>query len=258
MEQSHTESQLTRIAKILIAQPAPPAGYSPFQRLQDGLGVELTFRPFIKVEGVSGFEFRKQRVDIGRFGGVVFVSKKAIDHFFRICNETRYQVPDAMRYYCLKDGLGLYLQKYIVYRKRKVTEIPSGSLEELVAQLQKSPDDRYLLPLSNVHKNDIVKTVRAAGLRITKSVMFNTVSADLHDIAPDRFDMLVLYTPLDVSAFAENFPDFPQGALRIAAFGKATQRAVKHLGYQMALQVPTPQYKSMTEALEAYVTQANQ
>lgn len=258
MEQTHTASQSSRIAKILIAQPAPAAGYSPFQHLQEDLGVELTFRPFIKVEGVSGFEFRKQRVDISRFGGVVFVSKKAIDHFFRICNETRFQVPDDMRYYCIKDGLGLYLQKYIVYRKRKVTELPSGNLDELVEQLKKYPDDRYLLPLSNVHKNDIVKTVRAAGLRITKTVMFNTVSADLKDLTPSSFDMLVFYTPLDVSAFAENFPDTPQGNLRIAAFGKATQRAVKRLGYQMELQVPTPQYKSMTEALEAYVTKCNE
>ena len=246
-----------KIKRILVSQPQPDPTLPPFGKLAERTGVELVFRPFIHVEGVTSYEFRKQRIDLTKFPSVIFTSRTAVDHFFRLAEEIRYNVPETTRYFCNSENVALYLQKYTVYRKRKIFFPADGTMESLVKMMDKYKKERFLLPLADVHKPDVPKLLRKEGIRFTKVITHRTVSSDLSDVDISQFDLLVFYSPQGIKSLTENFPDFVQGDVSIAAFGATTHKAVKAAGLVLQVPVPTPTCKSMTEALEAYIGEQN-
>lgn len=246
-----------KISKVLVSQPEPTHSQSPFARLAEKTGVELTFRPFIQVEGVSSYEFRKQKVDFAKYSCVILTSRTAATHFFRMAEELRYQVPETIRYFCLNEPIALYLQKYIVYRKRKVFFTENGTIPELLKQMEKYKKERFLVPLSEVHSQELPKAMKKESIKFTKAILYRTVSSDLQDVDINKYDLLVFYSPLGIKSLQENFPDFKQEERIIAAFGKNTHAAVKSAGLDLQIPVPTPTCLSMTDALEEFILNAN-
>lgn len=247
-----------KISRVLVSQPKPDSPDSPFVRLAELTGAAFDFRQFIRVEGVTTYEFRKQKIDLAKFPSVVFNSKTSVDHFFRICEEVRYTIPDSLRYFCLTENIALYLQKYIVYRKRKVFIAEGGALDSLIEQMQKYREERFLFPVSNVQKADQLRDIRKAGIRVTKAVLYNTVSSDIKDVDISSYDLLVFYSPFGIKSLFENFPEFQQGEIKIAAYGKTTHRAAKSAGLTINVPVPSPRFQSMTDALERFICEANE
>lgn len=209
------------------------------------------------MEGVTAFEFRKQRIDFSKFVGVIFNSKVSIDHFFRLCNELRYQVPDTLLYFCISESVAFYLQKYVTYRKRRVFNATSGQLEEMLPEMLKRKDDRFLFPVSNVQGPEQVRELKKAGLHIRKAVLYNTVSSDVRDLDINAFDMIVFYSPYGVRSLKENFPDYEQRDTAIAVYGKNTKRAAKQAGLRVDVEAPTEKNPSLTDAIETFIQAHN-
>jgi uroporphyrinogen-III synthase len=246
-----------RINRILVSQPRPPIPNSPFEVLAKKAGVEIVFEPFIHVEEVSANDFRKQRIDLAKFPSVIFTGRKAIEHYFRISEAVRFKVPDEMRYFCTSEAVALYLQKHITYRKRKIFFPEDGTLEALIKQMERYKDEKFLLPLSDVHTPEIPRELKKAGIKFSKTILYRTVSSDLQHVDINSFDMLVFYSPQGVKSLMANFPEFKQGSVCIAAFGKNTHRAVKAEGLKLEVPAPTTTFKSMTEALDDFLTKRN-
>lgn len=246
-----------KIRKVLVSQPEPTSPHSPYAKLIEQTGVEFTFRQFIEVEPVWAFEFRKQRVDFSKFSSVILNSKTSVDHFFRICEELRYQPPESLHYYCLSESIALYLQRYIVYRKRRIFFGPDGKLESLLDQMEKNKGERFVFPVSNVQKPDQIRMLRKAGFRVTKAVLYNTVSSNLADLEIGQYDLLVFYSPYGIKSLMVNFPDFQQGETAIAAYGKNTQGTARQIGLRVDIPVPTIANPSMTDALQRFISEAN-
>lgn len=221
------------------------------------LNVDFEFHPFIQVEGVSSKEFRQTRIKIQDHQAVIMTSKASIDHFFRICELLRVVVSDDMKYFCASESIAVYLQKYIVYRKRKIF-FANGSITHLVELLKKSKKDRILLPLSHVHKTDILDLLDAASYNYTKAILYRTVSCKLTNINIKDFDILVFFSPAGITSLQENFPNFEQGDTKIACFGPTTAQAVLDAGLRLDIQAPNPQAPSMTMALEQYIEDVNE
>ena len=215
----------------------------------------MVFRPFIKVEGLSAKEFRQQKVSLPDFTAIIFTAKTAIDHFFRLCEEMRVVIPDTMKYFCTTETIALYLQKYIVYRKRKIFFGKSGKLDDLIPSLTKHIKETFLLPVSDVHK-DTLSVLNDNKIPYTTAVMYRTVSNDFEEGEPFDYDMLMFFSPAGINSLKKNFPDFEQGDIRISAFGLATAKAVKDAGLRLDLEAPTAEYPSMTGALDAYLKKA--
>lgn len=211
----------------------------------------------IHVEGVTAFEFRKQRIDFSKFVGVIFNSKVAVDHFFRLCTELRFQVPDTLLYFCISESIALYLQKYVTYRKRRVFISETGQIEGLLSEMLKHKEDKILFPASNVQSMDQIRELKKAGLHVKKAVLYNTVSSDVRDLDIGSFDMLVFYSPFGVTSFRENFPEYEQGETKIAVYGKNTQRAAKQGGLTVHVTAPTAKSPSLTDAIEAFIKEQN-
>lgn len=243
------------IKKILVSQPKPASEKSPYYELAQKHGVEIVFRPFIKVEGLSGREFRAQKVNIADFTAVIFTAKTAVDHFFRLCEEMRLSIPDTMKYFCTTESIALYLQKYIVFRKRKIFSGPSGKIADLMPYISKHKKDNYLLCVSDVNTSTAdTRLLDQAGINYTRAAMYRTVS---NDFAPDEafdYDMLVFFSPQGIESLGKNFPAFNQGDIAIAAFGANTGKAVTDAGLRLDICAPTPQAPSMTAALDQYLT----
>jgi len=252
-----TAEDAPRINRILVSQPRPLIPNSPFELLAKKADVEIVFEPFIHVEEVSANDFRKQRIDLAKFPSVIFTGRKAIEHYFRISEAVRFKVPDDMRYFCTSETVALYLQKHITYRKRKIFFPEDGKLETLIKQMERYKEEKFLLPLSDVHTPEIPRELKKAGIRFSKTILYRTVSSDLQHIDINSFDMLVFYSPQGVKSLKANFPDFQQGEVCIAAFGKNTHRAVKTEGMTLHVPAPTTTCKSMTEALDAFLTKRN-
>lgn len=248
----------TRVKNLLVSQPKPvETEKNPYYELAKRQNLNLTFRQFIKVEGFTAQEFRAQRVDILEHGAVILTSKLAVDHYFRICNEMRITVPDTMKYFCINEQTAYYLQKYIQYRKRKIF-FGHGTILDLVDVIRKNKAEKFLLPCSDVHKEQIVDFLDDVKITFTKAIFYKTVPANLSDIKSlSEFDVLVFFTPVGIKSLKQNFPNFKQGATRIAAFGHITAQTVKALGYRLDIFAPNPQNPSMTGALEAYIKEAN-
>lgn len=245
------------IKKILVSQPRPSSEKSPYFEIEAKYGVHIDFRPFIKVEGLSAKEFRTQKVSILSHTAVVFTSRHAIDHFFQLCKEMRIIVPDEMKYFCVTEQIALYIQKYVQYRKRKIFFGSTGKIQDLVPTMAKHKSERYLVPQSDVHNDEIKNLLDEKKLQHTEAVMYRTVSNEFRPDEPFDYDLLVFFSPSGVQSLLKNFPDFQQDAISIATFGPTTAKAVRDCGLRLDLEAPSPQYPSITAALNAYIADAN-
>lgn len=250
---------LTKTAKvktILVSQPQPSTENSPYNQLIAKRKVTIDFRPFIHVEGVSSREVRLQKIDISRFTAIIFTSRNAVDHFFRLAEELRYNVPSAMRYFCQSEAVAYYLQKYVVYRKRKIY-VGTRTLEDVLKEVAKYKDEKFLLPCSNALKESIPAALDATGINWTKGVFYNTVISDLSDLRDVYYDILVFFSPSGIESLFHNFPDFEQNETRIAVFGPSTKKAAMDKGLRIDILAPTPENPSMTKAIDDYIAVAN-
>ncbi len=248
----------SRVKNILVSQPKPVENEkNPYLELARKHNIGLTFRQFIKVEGLTSQEFRAQRIDILEHGAVILTSKLAVDHYFRICNEMRVTVPESMKYFCINEQTAYYLQKYIQYRKRKIF-FGHGTIIDLVDVIRKNKDEKFLLPASDANKEQIMDFLDEVKIAYTKGVFYKTVGADLSDMKTlADYDIIVFFTPVGIRSLKQNFPNFKQANTRIAAFGHATATMVKNLGFRLDIFAPNPQNPSMTGALDAYIKEAN-
>jgi uroporphyrinogen-III synthase len=246
-----------KITKVLVSQPKPASDKSPYYDIAEKYGVKIDFRPFIKVESLSAKEFRQQKVSILDHTAVVFTSRHAIDHFFGLCAELRVTVPETMKYFCPSEAIALYIQKYVQYRKRKVFFGPSGKFADLVPLIVKHSSEKYLVPLSDVHNDEIKDALDQHHIQHTEVVMYRTVS---NDFAPEEdfdYDMLLFFSPAGISSLIKNFPEFNQDHVAIGCFGPATAKAVKEAGLRLDLEAPTVEAPSMTAALDMYIRENN-
>ena len=243
------------IKKILVSQPEPSSEKSPYFDIANDFGVELVFRPFIKVEGLSSKEFRQQKIGLLDFTAVVFTSRHVIDNYFKLAKEMRITIPEDMKYFCVTETIALYIQKYVQYRKRKVFFGTTGKLDSLIPTMVKHKNEKYLVPLSDVHNDDVQRLLDAKKLNHKECVMYRTVSNNFTEEEVKNFDcdMLVFFSPTGIKAFTKNFPDFKQDDVRIATFGPATAKAVEDEGFRLDLEAPTKEHPSMTAALRWYL-----
>lgn len=241
------------IKKILVSQPKPSSDKSPYYDIASKYGVEIVFRPFIKVESVSAKEFRQQKVSILDHTAVVFTSRHAIDHFFHLCGELRVTIPETMKYFCVTESVALYIQKYVQYRKRKVFFGATGKIEDLLPSMIKHKGEKYLVPMSDVHTDETKTLLDKAKLQHTETVMYRTVSNDFTPEEKFDYDMLIFFTPAGVAALKKNFPDFQQGDIAIGCFGPATAKAARDAGLRLDVEAPTAEAPSMTGSLELFL-----
>ncbi|WP_346856355.1 uroporphyrinogen-III synthase [uncultured Draconibacterium sp.] len=241
-----------KVKSILVSQPEPSTAKSPYFELAEKNNLKIDFRPFIQVEGVPAKEFRQTRIQILEHTAVIFTSRTAIDHFFRVAQELRLTVPDSMKYFCISESTAFYLQKYIVYRKRKIF-YANGKFADLINVMKKHKDEKFLVPLSDIHKQEIPLLLDQEKYNYTKAILYRTVSADLSDLADIKYDVLVFFSPSGIKSLYQNFPDFEQNSTRIACFGPTTAQAVQEAGLRLDIQAPTAQAPSMTMALEQYI-----
>jgi uroporphyrinogen-III synthase len=245
-----------KIKNILVSQPSPDNGKSPYFDLAEKNNIAIDFRPFIHVEGIPAKEFRQHRVDILEHTAVIFTSKKAVDHFFRICEDMRLTVPDTMKYFCISEATAYYLQKYIVYRKRKIFH-GNGQFSDLMDLISKHRDETYLVPLSDFHNEEIPLTLKENKIKFTKAILYRTVCSDLSDLSLINYDMLVFFSPSGIKSLMRNFPDFKQDNIKIASFGSTTASAVEEAGLRLDLKAPLPEAPSMTMALDLFIKDYN-
>lgn len=243
------------IKKILVSQPKPASEKSPYYDIASKFDVELVFRPFIKVEGMSAKEFRTQRVNILDHTAIVFTSRHAIDHFFALAKELRVSIPEDMKYFCVTETIALYIQKYVQYRKRKVFYGSTGRIDDLIPTMVKHKTEKYLVPMSDVHNDSITLLLDSKKLNHKEVVMYKTVSNDFtpEEVANFDYDMLIFFSPSGIEALTKNFPDFNQGDIAIGTFGPATAKAAKEAGLRLDIEAPNEKYPSMTGALQHYL-----
>jgi uroporphyrinogen-III synthase len=245
-----------KIKKILVSQPQPETEKSPYFEIAEKNNVKIEFRQFIHVEPVESKDFRKERINILDHSAVIFTSKTAIDHFFRITNEMRIVVPDTMKYFCTSESIAHYLQKYIVYRKRKIF-FGKGKFPDLIEVLEKHKNEKFLVSLSDQHKKEIPELLTQNKFKYTIAILYRTVSSDLTDLAMINYDVLVFFSPSGIKSLLKNFPGFEQNDIKIASFGNSTARAVKEAGLRLDLQAPMPEAPSMTMALDLFIKEHN-
>lgn len=246
-----------KITKILVSQPKPSSDKSPYYDIAKRHGVEIVFRPFIKVEGLSSKEFRQQKVNIPDFSAIIFTARTAIDHFFRLCEEMRINIPDTMKYFCTTESIALYLQKYIVYRKRKIFHAQTGKLEDLMPSIIKHNKENYLFAISDVHKDD-THILDDNRIKYTKAVMYRTVSNDFTSDEPFDYDMLLFFSPSGITSLLKNFPDFQQGEIAIGTYGASTAQAVRDAGLRLDMEAPTVKAPSVTAALDIFLRESGE
>ena len=242
------------IKKILVSQPRPESEKSPYFDIAQKHGVEIVFRPFIKVEGLSSREFRQQKINIADFTAVIFTAKIAVDSFFRLCEEMRITIPITMKYFCTSETIANYLQKYIVYRKRKIFASNTGRLSDLVPYLAKHKTEKFLWAVSDVNNGSESSLLESAKINFTRAALYRTVS---NDFAPDEafdYDMLVFFSPQGIDSLLKNFPDFKQDKIAIAALGPSTAKSVTDAGLRLDIQAPAPEAPSMPAAINGSLT----
>lgn len=240
------------VKTILVSQPKPESEKSPYFDLADKYKLKIDFRPFINIEGVTTREFRDQKVELSKHTAVILTSKTAVDHFFRISEETRFKVPDAMKYFCMSEAVAYYLQKYVVYRKRKIF-FGKQNINDLIEVLKKHKDERFLLPCSDILRQRIPDTLEEGGVNFSKLVLYRTVASDLSDLEEVKYDLLVFFSPSGIESLLKNFPEFKQNGTKIAAFGPTTANAVKKYNLRLDIHAPMPQAPSMSMAIEQYI-----
>ena len=239
------------IKKILVSQPRPTSEKSPYFELEKKYGVEIVFRPFIKVEGLSSKEFRQSKINIPDYTAIILTARTAIDHFFRLCKELRYNVPDTLKYFCVSETIAHYLQKYVIYRKRKIFYSESGLMEDLIPIIAKHNKETYLMPVSDVH-NDKAVVLDNNKVKYVKAVMYRTVSNDFKPGEQFDYDMLVFFSPAGIKSYTTNFPDYADRKVVIAAMGQTTLEAADRAGLKVDITI-TPETPSMASAIEHYL-----
>ena len=240
-----------------MSQPKPASEKSHYYDIAEKYGVKIDFRPFIKVESLSAKEFRLQKVFILDHTAVIFTSRHAIDHFFGLCTEMRIAIPETMKYFCVTEAVALYIQKYIQYRKRKIFFGNTGKIEDLVPSIVKHNSEKYFVPMSDVHTDEIKNLLDKNKITHTEAVMYRTVSNDFQEGEAFDYDMLLFFSPAGVSSLKKNFPNFDQKEIKIGTFGSTTAQAVRDAGLRLDLEAPTVQAPSMTAALEMFIKETN-
>lgn len=244
------------IKTILVSQPKPEGKKSPYFDLAEKYKLKIDFRSFIHVEGVPVQEFRKQKVVLEDHTAVIFTSKTAVDHYFRIAEEMRFEVPDSMKYFCISEAVAYYLQKYVVYRKRKIF-FGKQTIDDLVDVLKKHKKEKFILPCTDILRDKIPNTLESNDIDFSKAVLYRTVASDLSDLENVYYDMLVFYSPGGIESLLKNFPNFKQNDTVIAAFGPTTANAIVKNNLRLDLHAPQPNAPSMTGAIENYVKEQN-
>ncbi|MNJ83537.1 uroporphyrinogen-III synthase [compost metagenome] len=244
------------IKTILVSQPKPEGDKSPYFDLAEKYKLKIDFRPFIHVEGVSVQEFRTQKIDFKEHTAVILTSKTAVDHFFRISEEIRFEVPDTMKYFCISEAVALYLQKYVTYRKRKIF-FGKQTIEELIDPIKKHKGEKFILPCTDILQDKIPLTLEDAKIPFTKAMLYRTVASDLSDLEDVYYDMLVFFSPGGIESLFKNFPDFKQNKTLIAAFGPTTANAVVKNNLRLDVHAPMPNAPSMTAAIENFIKEHN-
>ena len=242
-----------KVKSILVSQPEPELKNSPYNQLIKKWKVKVDFRPFIHVEGKTSREIRQQKIDLSKFSAIILTSRNSVDHFFRIAEEMRYPIPNALKYFCLSEAVAFYLQKYVVYRKRKIY-VGGRTFNELAEIISKYNEENYLIPASNVLSVKIEEKLNDLEVRWKKGVFYNTVVSDLSDLKNVYYDILVFFSPSGIESLFKNFPDFKQNKTRIAVFGKNTVKAAQDSGLKIDIEAPLPKIPSMSRALDLYLS----
>ncbi|MEO5570581.1 MAG: uroporphyrinogen-III synthase [Bacteroidia bacterium] len=245
-----------KVKSILVTQSRPETEKSPYFDLAKKYNVTIDFRPFIHVEGIPSTVFRKHRINIADYSAVILTSRHAADHFFRISNEMRFSKLEELKYFCVSESTAFYLQKYVTFRKRKIF-YGRQNIYDLIEVIKKHTKEKFLLPCSDIHKQEIPETLAEHDVEFTKAVIYRTVCSDLAELAHVNYDMLVFFSPSGITSLFKNFPKFKQNATRIAAFGTTTSRAVTDAGLRLDVKAPVPEAPSMTLAIEQYIKKAN-
>lgn len=240
------------VKTILVSQPKPEGEKSPYFDLAEKFKLKIDFRPFIQVEGIDVQEFRTQKVNIPEHTAVILTSKVAVDHFFRMAKEVRFDVPDTMKYFCISEAIAYYLQKYVTYRKRKIF-FGRQTINDLVEVMKKHKNEKFLLPCTDILRDNIPETISEQKINFTKAVLYRTVASDLSDLEDVYYDMLVFFSPGGVESLLKNFPDFKQSKTLIAAFGPTTAQAVIKNNLRLDVHAPQPEAPSMPAAIELYI-----
>lgn len=245
-----------KVKSILVSQPEPQTENSPYFDLAEKYKLKVDFIPFIHVAGVDVADVRKQKINLANHTAVILTSRNAVDHFFRIAEEMRYTVPNDLKYFCTSEAIAYYLQKYVVYRKRKIY-FGQSKFQDLIPLFKKHKGEKYLLPTSDILKPQVPDTLAECGVDYTRAVLYNTVSSDLSHLADVKYDILVFFSPSGIKSLFENFPDFEQGNTRIAGFGNTTHKAIEEAGLTVNIKAPNPKLPSMTMAIEHYIKEVN-
>ncbi len=240
------------VKTILVSQPKPEGEKSPYFDLAEKYKLKIDFRPFIHVEGVDVQEFRTQKVNISEHTAVILTSKVGVDHFFRMAKEVRFEVPDTMKYFCISEAIALYLQKYVTYRKRKIF-FGKQTINDLVEVMKKHKNEKFLLPCTDILRDNIPETISEHKINFTKAILYRTVASDLSDLEDVYYDMLVFFSPGGIESLFKNFPDFKQNKTLIAAFGPTTAQAVLKNNLRLDVHAPQPNAPSMPAAIEQYI-----
>ncbi|SDS50893.1 uroporphyrinogen-III synthase [Polaribacter sp. KT25b] len=245
-----------KVKTILVSQPAPKTETNPYFDLSDKQKVKIDFRSFIHVEGITVKDVRLQKIDFKNFTAIILTSRNAVDHFFRVAEEMRFKVPDSMKYFCQSEAVAYYLQKYVVYRKRKIY-VGTRTFTDLTRLIKKHKTEKFLLPSSDKLKPLIPAELDALGINWQRADLYKTVVSDLSDLEDVFYDVLVFFSPSGIESLFQNFPNFKQNETRIAAFGNSTVKAVTEAGLKCDIEAPTPDTPSMTMALDKYIKEVN-
>lgn len=246
-----------KIKKVLVSQPKPTSEKSPYFDIAEKYGVKIDFLPFIKVESLSAKEFRQQKVSILDHTAIVFTSRHAIDHFFNLCVELRVTIPETMKYFCTSETIALYIQKYVQYRKRKVFFGATGKFADLVPLMVKHNTEKYFVPMSDVHNDEVKDLLDKNKIQHTEAVMYRTVSNDFKPEEMSDYDMLVFFSPAGIQSLMKNFPGFEQKDIAIGCFGPTTAKAIKEAGLRLDLEAPSAAAPSMPAALDLFIGEQN-
>lgn len=241
-----------KVKSVLVTQPKPENDKSPYFDLADKYKLKVDFRPFIHVEGLSAQEFRQNRINIADYSAIILTSRNAVDHFFRLCADLRVKVSDDLKYFCFSEATAYYLQKYVVFRKRKIF-FGRLTIHDLIDQIVKHKDNKFLVPCSDILKPSIPDVLTKNKIDFTTASFYKTVCSDLQDLSDVNYDVLVFFSPADIKSLYQNFPDFKQNNTRIACFGPTTIKAAEAAGLEVNIKAPMPKLPSMTMAIQDYI-----
>lgn len=246
-----------KIRKILVSQPEPTEGEkSPYVQLAKKYNIQIDFHKFFKVQGVTSKEFRQQRIAILDHSAIIFTSRNAVDHLFRLAKENRVEIPDTMKYFCINEATAYYLQKYVQFRKRKIFH-GKQTFADLADLIKKNKNEKFLIPCSDISKNDVPNFMEEYGIKYTKAVIYETVANDLSFLNLKEYDLLVFFSPVGIKSLFKNFPDYKQEESLIGAFGATTSKCVTEYGLSLNINAPTVNCPSMTMAIEDYIVNSS-